>query len=64
MRYRAQIIEDEEKPSHFFCNLETNSFTSKLIPTLRKPNEDIITNQYVIWDETKPFYNKNMFKSR
>ena len=63
IRSRAQIIEDGEKPSQFFCNLETHNFTSKLIPKLQKPNGDIITNQYEILNETKQFY-ENLYSSR
>ena len=63
IRSRAQIIEDDEKPSQFFCNLETHNYTSKLIPKLRKPNGDIITDQYEILEETKTFY-ENLYSSR
>ena len=63
IRARAQVIEDGEKPSNFFCNLETHNFTSKLIPKLRKSNGDFITDQNDILNETKQFY-ENLFSSR
>jgi hypothetical protein len=31
-----------EKPSHYFCNLESRKFTNKIIPNIQKENGDII----------------------
>ena len=36
VRSRANNIENGEKPSQFFCNLETNNFTSKVINVIEK----------------------------
>ena len=30
VRARAKIIEDDEKPTNFFCNLEKHNYTSNL----------------------------------
>ena len=50
------IIEDDEKPTNFFCNLEKHNFTSKIIPKLEKNDGKIITDQVEILNETKQFY--------
>ena len=34
VRSRAQIIEDDEKPTNFFCNLEKHNYVSKIISKL------------------------------
>ena len=56
IRSRAQIIEDDEKPTNFFCNLEKHNFTSKLIPKLEKQDGEIISDQFQILNEAKLFY--------
>ena len=56
IRSRAQIIEDDEKPTNFFCNLEKHNFTSKLIPKLEKQGGEIISDQFQILNEAKLFY--------
>ena len=56
VRSRAKIIEDDEKPTNFFCNLEKHIFTSKIIPKLEKNDGKIITDQIEILNETKQFY--------
>ena len=53
---RAQIIEEDEKATNFFCNLEKHNFISKLIPQIRKQNGEIITDQFQILNEAKLFY--------
>ena len=39
VRSRAQIINEDEKPSNFFCNLEKYNHSSKIIPKLYKAME-------------------------
>ena len=56
IRSRAQIIEEDEKATNFFCNLEKHNFISKLIPQIRKQNGEIITDQFQILNEAKLFY--------
>ena len=41
---RANNIENGEKLSQFFCNLETNNFTNKVINVIEKDNGEIITD--------------------
>ena len=57
VRSRAQLIEDDEKPTFFFfCNLEKHNYASKIIPKLEKNDGKIITDQFEILNETKRFY--------
>lgn len=56
IRSRAQIIEQDEKPTQFFCNLEKFNYMSKIIPKLQKENGTIVTNQQDILQEFKSFY--------
>lgn len=63
IRSRAKWIEEGEKPSNFFCNLEKHNFTSKTIYKLKKDNGDIIYDQFQILEETKLFYS-NLYQSK
>ena len=56
VRARANIIEDDEKLSNFFCNLEKHNYTSKIIPKLETNNGKIVIDQLEILNETKIFY--------
>ena len=53
---KAKIIEDNEKPTNFFCNLEKHNYTSKIIPKLETNNGKIVTDQHEILNETKISY--------
>ena len=50
---KAKIIEDNEKPTNFFCNLEKHNYTCKIIPKLETNYGKIVTDQYEILNETK-----------
>ena len=56
IRSRANDIENGEKPSQFFCSLETNNFKSKVINVIEKDDGEIITDQKQILAETCKFY--------
>ena len=56
IRSRAHIIENGEKPTKFFCNLETNNYTSKTINVLEQENGVLITNQENFLKETAKYY--------
>ena len=56
VRARAKIIEDDEKPTNFFCNLEKYNYTSKVVSKLETNDGKIITDQFDILNETKRFY--------
>ena len=63
IRSRAQCIEEDEKPSKFFCNLESHNYLSKIIPKLELSNGNLITSQSEILSETKLFY-ENLYSSK
>ena len=63
IRSRAQCIEDDDKPSNCFCNLESHTYLSKIIPKLELSNGNIITSQKEILSETKLFY-ENVYSSK
>ena len=45
VRSRANIIENGEKPSQYFCNLESHNYSSKIINVIEQENGEHITNQ-------------------
>ena len=63
VRARAKIIEEDEKPANFFCNLEKHNYTSKIIPKLETNDGKIITDQQEILNETKLFY-ENLYSNK
>lgn len=63
IRSRAQWIEEGEKPTKFFCNLENQNFASKTMYKLKKDNGDIIYDQSQILEETKNFYS-SLYKNK
>lgn len=56
VRSRANNIENGGKPSQFFCSLETNNFTSKVINVIENDEGEIITDQKQILEETRKYY--------
>ena len=58
VRSRAQWIEDGEKPTKYFCNMESRNYYSKLITKLETEQGHIITDQKNILKETKNFYKR------
>ena len=55
VRSRAQIIEDDEKPTKFFCNLEKHNYSSKIIRKLVMDDGKTITDQFEILNKIKCF---------
>ena len=47
IRYRAKIIEEDENPTKYFCNLETHNYSNKIIPKMEKSDGTIITDKVV-----------------
>ena len=45
IRSRAKWIEEGEKPTKYFCNMESRNFTSKLISRIELDNGKVITDQ-------------------
>jgi len=56
VRSRAKWIDEGEKPTNYFCGLESKNFTSKIIPKVEKEDGTIINNQFEILNEVKSFY--------
>ena len=62
-RSRAQWIEQGEKPTKYFCNLEKRNFTNKTIVRLLDNNGEEIINQCDILSKIKNFY-EDLYSSR
>ena len=58
IRSRSQWIEEGEKPTNFFCNLENRNYVNKTIPKLIAENGAVIETQKEILTEVKCFYEK------
>ena len=58
IRSRAKWIEEGEKPSSYFCKLESRNFIRKIIPKLELDSGEVIYDQTKILTETKSFYTK------
>ena len=56
VRSRANIIENGEKPSQYFCNLESHNYTSKIIHVIETERGQTIINQKEILRERNNFY--------
>ena len=63
LRSKAKWVDEGEKVTQYFCNLENRNFTSKCMPTLISNTGDIIKEQKSILQETKNFY-QNLFTER
>ena len=63
IRSRAQMIEDDEKPSQFFCNLESRNCFNKIIPKIEKDDGHFINDQDEILTEVQHFY-QTLYSSR
>ena len=63
IRSRAINILNDEKPTKYFCSLESHNFTSKIIPKLVNENGKIITQQNQILQETEQYY-RNLYSSK
>lgn len=63
VRSRANIIENGEKPTNYFCNLETHNYTNKIINIVEKENGEILVNQKDILNEVRNYY-ENLYSSK
>ena len=63
IRSRAQDVENGEKPSKYFCNLESHNYLSKIIPKIEMPDGKVINNQTEILTEAKHFF-ENLYTSK
>ena len=60
IRSKSKWIEEGEKPTKYFINLETQNYVSKQIPNIEKDDGSVIFDQMEILHETKCFY-ENLF---
>ena len=58
IRSRVINILNDEKPTQYFCSLESHNYASKIIPKIQKDNGEIITEQNRILKETGHYYEK------
>ena len=63
VRSRAQWVDEGEKPTKYFCGLESKNYTSKIIPKVEKDNGEIVTDQKEILKEVQYFY-ENLYKNK
>ena len=63
IRSRATNLLEGEKPTKYFCSLETHNYLSKIIPKLETADGKIITDQNDILKESELFY-KNLFSNK
>ena len=58
IRSRVTNLVEGEKPTKYFCFLETHNYLSKIIPKLETLDGRIITDQHDILKESELFYKK------
>ena len=58
IRSRVQWIREGEKPSRYFCSLESRNFIDRSMSILENNERNIISNQREILKEVKDFYAK------
>ena len=63
LRAGARWIEEGEKPTKYFCNLEKRNYVNKTVSKLINHNGNDITEQKQILNEIKHFYD-DLYKSR
>ena len=56
IRSRTTNLLEGEKPTKYFCSLETHNYLSKIIPKLEIPDGQIMTDQWDILKESEVFY--------
>ena len=63
VRSHLQWLDQGEKPTNFFCKLETKNFVDKTIKKVQTADSSVITEQHQILKEVQKFYS-NLFKSK
>ena len=61
IRSKALWVDEGEKPTKYFCNLESRNYVNKTIQKLELEGKGIITNQKEILSEVQHFY-QNLYK--
>ncbi|KAK3104781.1 hypothetical protein FSP39_009989 [Pinctada imbricata] len=63
IRSRAKWLNEGEKPSNYFLNLESRNFVNKIIPRIEKSDGSVIENQEDILSETRNYFS-NLYSQR
>ena len=63
IRSRAIWVDQGEKVTKYFCNLENRNYVSKCMPNLIKEDGSTTTSEKEVLNETKDFYEK-LYKAR
>ena len=63
IRSRLKWAEEGEKPTRYFCNLESRNYVNKVIPKVVKDDGTVVTKQKEILEEVKHFY-KTLYKNQ
>ena len=56
VRSRVRWAEEGEKPTKYFCSLESRNYVNKTIPKVVKDDDSIVHNQEEILIEVRIFY--------
>lgn len=56
IRARIRWAEEGEKPTKYFCSLESRNYVNKTIPKVQRDDGSVINNQESILNEVKIFY--------
>ena len=63
VRSRFQWLQQGEKPSHYFCNLENRNYIDKTIKKVKLKNGSIVTDQKEVLHHIRNYY-AHLFQSR
>ena len=63
IRTRARRLQEGEKPTQYFCNIENRNYVNKSVGFLEKQNGEIIDDQKTILNEVKEFY-ENLYTEK
>ena len=63
VRSRVKWVEEGEKPTKYFCGLESKNFVSKIIPKVEKDDGQIVKSQTDILKEIQNFY-KSLYEKK
>lgn len=56
IRSKVKWVEEGEKPTRYFCSLESRNYINKTIPKIKNEDGIIINKQEDILSEVKNFY--------
>ena len=63
LRSKAKWVDEGEKVTQYFCNLENRNFISKCMPSLMSNKGDVLKEQESILQETKSYY-QNLYSEK